>query len=145
MIYAKKLNELTYEMNNFIKQHTKRFDKDEHRLSDIEREIISHMYHQPDISLKEVGLYLDVPGSTLTSALDRLEKKGLMTRVKKEEDKRSFKLIPTDAGKNMLERKDILHERVFTDILSVLTLEEQEQFVELMGTVRERLNERFPY
>ncbi len=145
MTYAKQLNELTYEMNNFIKRHYRRFDKDDYKLSDIEREIILHMYYRPEISLKEVSAHLDVPGSTLTSALDRLERKGLMTRVKKDEDKRSFKLVPTDEGRDMLDRKDILHERVFTDILSVLTIEEQSQFVELMGTVRERLNDRFPY
>ncbi|GKT20017.1 hypothetical protein ADUPG1_004363, partial [Aduncisulcus paluster] len=77
--------------------------------------------------------------------LDRLEKKGLMTRVKKEEDKRSFRLMPTDEGQQMLERKEVLHERVFTDVLSVLNAEEQSQFVELMDTVRERLKDRFPY
>ncbi len=145
MTYARKLNELTYEMNNFIKKHYRRFDKDAQKLSDIEREILQHMYYQPEISLKDVSAHLDVPGSTLTSALDRLEKKGLMKRVKKEDDKRSYKLVPTDAGADMLERKDVLHERVFTDILSVLSIEEQSQFVELMGTVRERLNDRFPY
>jgi len=132
-------------MTNFVKKHYKRFDKDEYRLSDIEREIILHMYYNPGISLKEVSAHLDVPGSTLTSALDRLEKKGLMTRVKKEEDKRSFRLMPTEMGEVMLERKEVLHERVFTDVLSVLNAEEQAQFVELMDSVRGRLKDRFPY
>jgi len=145
MTHAKRLNELAYEMTNFVKKHYKRFDKDEYRLSDIEREIILHMYYNPGISLKEVSAHLDVPGSTLTSALDRLEKKGLMTRVKKEEDKRSFRLMPTEMGEVMLERKEVLHERVFTDVLSVLNAEEQAQFVELMDSVRGRLKDRFPY
>jgi len=145
MTHAKKLNELAYEMNNFVRKHYKRFDKDEYRLSDIEREIILHMYYNPGISLKEVSAHLDVPGSTLTSALDRLEKKGLMSRIKKEDDKRSFRLMPTDKGQAMLDRKDVLHERVFTDVLSVLNAEEQTQFLELMGNVRGRLKDRFPY
>lgn len=145
MTHAKRLNELAYEMNNFVRKHYKRFDKDEHKLSDIEREIILHMYYNPGISLKEVSAHLDVPGSTLTSALDRLEKKGLMSRIKKEEDKRSFRLVPTDVGQQMLDRKEVLHERVFTDLLSVLNAEEQAQFVDLMDIVRERLKDRFPY
>ncbi|WP_430885336.1 MarR family winged helix-turn-helix transcriptional regulator [Fusibacter sp. JL216-2] len=145
MTHAKRLNKLAYEMNNFVRKHYKRFDKDEYRLSDIEREIILHMYYNPGISLKEVSSHLDVPGSTLTSALDRLERKGLMTRVKKEDDKRSFRLMPTDQGETMLERKEVLHERVFTDLLSVLNAEEQAQFVDLMDTVRSRLKDRFPY
>ncbi len=45
----------------------------------------------------------------------------------------------------MLERKEVLHERVFTDLLSVLNAEEQAQFVDLMDTVRSRLKDRFPY
>ncbi len=145
MTHAKRLNELAYEMNNFVRKHYKRFDKDEFRLSDIEREIILHMYYNPGISLKEVSSHLDVPGSTLTSALDRLEKKGLMTRVKKEDDKRSFRLIPTEKGQTLLERKEVLHERVFTDVLSVLNAEEQSQFLHLMDNVRGRLKDRFPY
>lgn len=145
MTHVKRLNELAYEMNNFVRKHYKRFDKDEYKLSDIEREIILHMYYNPQITLKDVSGHLDVPGSTLTSALDRLERKGLMVRVKKEDDKRSFKLMPTDKGLEFLERKDVLHERVFTDVLSVLSAEEQAQFVDLMENVRVRLKDRFPY
>ena len=54
---------------------------------------------KPDIILKEIVEILGIPGSTLTSAVDRLEKRRLLRRAISQRDRRSFGLELTDEGR----------------------------------------------
>lgn len=60
--------------------------------STIEISILSIIERHPDAIVKEIVEILEIPVSTLTSAVDRLEKRGLLRRVISQRDRRSFGL-----------------------------------------------------
>ncbi len=82
----------------------------------IEISILSIIQKKPDAILKDIIEILGIPGSTLTNAIDRLEKRGLIKRVISTRDRRSFGIELTDKGllaQNLHRRSEkILWERV---------------------------------
>lgn len=66
--------------------------------STIDMSILSVIERKPDVILKEIIEILGVPASTLTSAIDRLEKRGLLRRSISQRDRRSFCLELTEDG-----------------------------------------------
>lgn len=69
----------------------------------LEVNILKIVGRNPDIILREISKLLDIPSSTLTSAVNRLERKQLLKRVISERDLRSFGLALTDKGKQALD------------------------------------------
>lgn len=67
--------------------------------STVEISILSIIERKSDVILKEIVEILGIPGSTLTSAIDRLEGRGLLRRIISQKDRRSFGLELTDAGR----------------------------------------------
>lgn len=99
----------------------------------IEISILSIVEKKPDVILKEISTILDIPASTLTNAVDRLEKRGLLQRVISKRDRRSFGLELTEQGlfAQMEHRKS--EDRLWAGILNSFdTEEERAQFVFLL-------------
>jgi len=69
----------------------------------VEVNILKIVQGNPDIILREISKLLSVPSSTLTSAVNRLEKRKLLKRIISERDLRSFGLALTDEGAYALE------------------------------------------
>lgn len=69
----------------------------------LEVNILKIVGRNPDIILREISKLLNIPSSTLTSAVNRLERKQLLKRVISERDLRSFGLALTDKGKQALD------------------------------------------
>jgi DNA-binding MarR family transcriptional regulator len=67
-------------------------------LSAIDISVLEIVTSDPDIIVRELGKILNVPNSTLTSALNRLEEKGLAERTINKRDRRSFGIKLTDRG-----------------------------------------------
>jgi DNA-binding MarR family transcriptional regulator len=89
-------------MHNLYK-HYKNYKSDMESLfpegiTSTELDIIKIVFSQPEIIIKEVGEYLGLAGSTLTSAIDRLEQKKLLKRVVSARNRRSFGLELTQEG-----------------------------------------------
>jgi DNA-binding MarR family transcriptional regulator len=62
---------------------------------------------------KEIRNYLNLNSSTVTGIIDRLEKKGLVARLPKKEDKRTTYIALTSLGAKLLEKiPALLHERL---------------------------------
>ncbi len=73
--------------------------------------------------------------STLTSIVERLEKKGLVERVRGEEDRKAVYLKPTAQGKDIMTKhieEDLLF---FSSMLSHLAPTEKEQFINLVRRI----------
>ena len=95
---------------------------------------------KPDIIIKEIKDDMDVPGSTLTSVINRLETRGFLQRVISPRDRRSYGLILTDTG------REIHHEHMKVDrliackILETLDSEiERKTLISLLTTITQRL------
>lgn len=96
----------------------------------IELSILDIVERRPQVLLKEIKGILNIPGSTLTNAIDRLEKRRLLARVISPRDRRSFGLELTDRGKKA-QKTHIRVERMLCEkILGALnSQEEQREFI----------------
>jgi DNA-binding MarR family transcriptional regulator len=109
--------------------------------STVEISILSIIERKPDIILKEIIEILGIPGSTLTSAVDRLEKRGLLCRAISQRDRRSFGLELTDDGRiaqqEHRENEKILWEKVLG---SYDTSHERTELIRLLKILAENIN-----
>lgn len=110
-------------------------------VSTIEISILSIIERKPDAILKEIVKILGIPGSTLTSAIDRLEKRGLLRRVISQRDRRSFGLELTDEGRiaQQEHRKSekVLWEKVLG---SYETSRERRELIRLLQILADNIN-----
>ncbi len=74
--------------------------------------VLRAMVQTQDISLKNVANELSLSQATVTTIVDRLESRGLLTRRRGSEDKRKVHINPTQAGLEALRRApDLLQDR----------------------------------
>lgn len=109
--------------------------------STIEISILSIIERKPDAILKEIVEILGIPGSTLTSVIDRLEKRGLLRRVISQRDRRSFGLELTDEGRiAQLEHREsekVLWEKILG---SYETSCERRELIRLLQILADNIN-----
>lgn len=110
-------------------------------LSTIEISILEIIEKTPDVVLKEILLRLGVPNSTLTNALNRLERRGLIRRAINSKDKRSFTLQLTEAGLDAQQEhkrdEQLLWQRILTAFEST---EERAEMIRLLGKLADSLS-----
>lgn len=106
------------------------------KLSSMEIKIIEIVYSKEDVIFKEICSILDIPKSTLTSAIDRLERLNYVTRVISKRDRRSYGLILTDEGYDVQNEYLAFEKKLSGYILSGLdTDEEKEMLLELLRKI----------
>ena len=90
---------------------------------------------EPEIILKEIREQLNIPNSTLTSAIDRLEQRNMLHRKISTRDRRSYALEFTEQGRLLLHEHDRVHRQVAETILNQLTGDEQQTLYRLLQKV----------
>ena len=70
-------------------------------LPGIDVSIVEIVSLRPDISVGEIAQAIGMPNSTLTSALNRLEKRGVVRRVTNRLDRRSLGIRLTNSGEKL--------------------------------------------
>ena len=110
-------------------------------LAQLDLHILKLIAEQPNIILKEICEVLNIPSSTLTSAINRLEKKGLLQRIISKRDRRSYELELTEKGWTVKQEHDRV-DRLITNKMLDCFEDEQEltTFVELLGQVCAKLD-----
>ena len=89
------------------------------------------------LMVKEIAAALgDVNLSTLTRILDRLEQHGYIRRMLNQEDRRSFRVIPTERGQQTIEAFLQEWQSVAQGVLDTLTTTEQLVFIDLLAKVQ---------
>jgi DNA-binding MarR family transcriptional regulator len=86
----------------------------------------------PHLRLSDLGDRLIVRPASITGAIDRLEKLGLVSRTTCAEDQRVKHVCLTDAGRERVQCVLQHHGNQMTCVLSCLGMEEQEQLRELL-------------
>lgn len=115
------------------------FNNGKKGLTTIEVTIIDLVSKYPDIILKDIISMLHIPNSTLTNAINRLEKKELVKRIISEKDKRSYGLQLTDKGKQAEELHIMYEKELFKRILSPLTTKEREDFIFILNKIMDNI------
>ena len=86
----------------------------------------------------EIGERLVSPGPDVTRLLDRLEKQGLIQRLRDEQDRRVVRARITERGNALLEELDRPVDRVLRDLLGPLGEGDLRRLVDLLERTRER-------
>lgn len=105
-------------------------------LDENEISIIRIVSQEDEVIIREIGNILKVPKSTLTSIIDRLEKKDFIIRTISKKDRRSYKLELTDKGKKAQEEHEKFEYEFYGKIIKSLnTFEEREEFIRLIKQI----------
>jgi MarR family 2-MHQ and catechol resistance regulon transcriptional repressor len=94
--------------------------------------IIESLGHHGRISIGELSRKQLLTGGTVTVVVDNLEKEGLVEREHCREDRRVVYVQLTEKGRDLFQKIFIQHAAVVTDLVSVLSREEQEQLSNLL-------------
>lgn len=112
-------------------------------ITSTELSIIKIVNIKPDIIIKEVSESLSVPGSTLTSAIDRLEQKKLIKRIISKKNRHSFGLELTEEGKKLNAEHEDAEKQVWYKLLSLLDNDkERESLIYLLSSIVNKLDRR---
>ncbi|ADK14829.1 MULTISPECIES: MarR family winged helix-turn-helix transcriptional regulator [Clostridium] len=107
-------------------------------LTTIEISIINIVSKNPDVILGEIVLALDIPKSTLTNAINRLEKRNYINRIISKRDRRSYGLKLTEEG-HLAQKEHLDFEHtVYGRLLDALDTDEEKQ--ELFKLFRKMIN-----
>ena len=85
----------------------------------------------PSWTVHQIARALSAPISTISSALDRLEKQGIILRCRIPEDRRVVQIELTARGKRLADRLNAAHIRNCRDMLARLSPAEREEFLRL--------------
>jgi len=91
----------------------------------VEVSILNMVAKRPDVIMREISKGLDIPSSTLTSAVDRLEERGFLKRVISQRDRRSFGLELTEEGVLAQNEHKKQEQELFKKMLTALDSEEE--------------------
>lgn len=100
--------------------------------------ILRILYESKGSIIGDIGKALSVTPSTLSSAIKRLENKGLIKRIMYESDLRSYSLHLTDEGKREIEDHYNKELDILSDLLSRLNSKEEEQLLNLLEKISGR-------
>jgi DNA-binding MarR family transcriptional regulator len=110
------------------------------KLTTMEISIIRIVYEREDVILKEICTMLDIPKSTLTSAIDRLERLNYVNRTISKRDRRSYGLQLTEEGKAVKSEHLAFEKKLYGYILSALdTNNERKEFLKLFRKIVENI------
>ncbi len=112
-------------------------------MAQLDLHVLKLIAEYPTIQPKEICAELHIPPSTLTSALNRLEKRGLLQRQINRFDRRSFHLELTPQGWEIHREHERVDRMITEKALDMLDSEDETQlFIDLLAKVSQRLEEK---
>lgn len=121
------VHELIYKMlnSNFMNEYS---DKTK-GISMMDFRVLRVIDENPGKQIKDILSILKIPNSTLTSVINRLEKRGIVRRVISPEDRRSFNIEITDIGKDIEKEHMKFDYEVAKRYLEATDTEEEKKFL----------------
>lgn len=99
----------------------------------LDANILKLLKKNNELTIKKLGTYLELPPSTLGSAIKRLEKQNLIERKINSSDLRSYLICLTAHGDDVISRTNMGQQKIMGELLGSLTEEEQNTFLKLLG------------
>lgn len=90
-------------------------------------------YH--DLKMSELAINLHISFSAATKIIDRLIEKNMVTRERKNDDRRIVKVMLTEKGRKMVLAYQKQKTETFERLLGMLTAEEQEHLIAIMEKI----------
>lgn len=104
-------------------------------LNPTDQQVVVHLGEGGPCILGEVADGLGVPLTTASSAVERLEKKGMLVRHRTEQDRRIVRIALTDLGRSVYDEAVREQMRQCQAMLEALDEGERETFVCLMAKI----------
>lgn len=108
-------------------------------LSPAQMHTIEVIGHHQNLMMRELADRLGITTGTLTVAVDRLEKLGMVRRKPHEHDRRSWLIVLTEQGRAMYEQHNRYHEELTQEISHELSDQDMETLKRLLGCIVERM------
>ena len=106
-------------------------------------DLMAQLERHPDgLSMGELSRRMMVTGGNITTIVDQLEKEKLVLRVVGVNDRRSFTVKLTQAGKDAFTDMAIAHEAWVADLFEGLSLSQQTELYTLLGAMKKNLQKQ---
>jgi DNA-binding MarR family transcriptional regulator len=89
--------------------------------------------------MSQLSRFLMVTGGNVTALTDELEREGLVVREDDPEDRRSYRLLMTAAGRKAFDRVAREHEQWVIELFGGLDAAHKQELYELLGRLRVQL------
>jgi Transcriptional regulators len=86
-------------------------------------------------TMSQIASALKITTSTLTIAVNRLEEKGFVNRIRIDNDKRMVRVILTEYGKKTIVRHETFHHMLCSDIINNLDNQSIDTFTRAMDNL----------
>lgn len=98
----------------------------------VDANILRLLKKNGELPIKKLGTVLELPPSTLGSAIKRLEKSNLIERKINTNDLRSYLICLTEHGDEVISNSGKEQQKLMEKLLSSLSEEEQNTFLKLL-------------
>jgi DNA-binding MarR family transcriptional regulator len=134
-----KIRELSSLWNGVMNRYRSLYDrvprKETQILSDTEISIIRTVGKNPKTLVGDIVRSLQLPKSTVTGLVARLEQKGFIQRKIFPDDLRSFVLVLTDRGKRVVRETERQEEEFFAKLIEPLSEKESRALLDLLKSI----------
>jgi len=110
-------------------------------LTSVQSDALIATLRNPQITASQLKEHLNLSQSTVAGIIERLESKGLLTKVSDPDDARKTHLIPTEKGRQL---EGTLREIAFSiqkSLMNGMSADEQSEFSKLLGIALDNMNE----
>jgi MarR family 2-MHQ and catechol resistance regulon transcriptional repressor len=97
--------------------------------------IMEVLLHRGPLPINAIGEKVLLTSGSMTAAVNRLVKKGFVTRIQDSEDGRCFHVHLTNDGRSVIEKAYARHESSLEKIVTVLTDRERGDLVRLLKKI----------
>lgn len=101
-------------------------------LNPTEFAVLELLYHKGRQPLQQIGNKILLASGSITYVIDKLEKRGYLSRISCPTDRRVTYAEINEAGKQFMEEIFPLHEKNLHELMSVLTCEEKDTAIQLL-------------
>ena len=104
--------------------------------------VLQYLSEHTECMQKDLAAYCDVEPATISKMLDTMEKKGLVKREDRKENRRAFRIVLTEEGALRLAAWDEICRSIDAVSLHGFTPEEERQFKDYLCRMYENLTGR---
>ncbi len=107
----------------------------EQPLNELDKQVLFYTARQPGCGPSDVARFLGVANTTISSATDRLVKRGLLARQRQESDRRAVALHLTEPGQRRVADLHAMYGALHRRMLEPLSAAERTQLIAMMTKI----------
>lgn len=104
-------------------------------LTELDKQVLFYVKKHPSCGPSDVARFLGVAMTTISSATDRLAKRGLLERHRPEGDRRAVALQLSTSGEDYVALQERMYNDMFRMMLERLSPSERESFIAMMSKI----------